>query len=104
MALALTMNMCLDHIVFYGTFTDVYVIFGHHAVGMCVNVSHRAVSFICRFWKPRGVGEVLSIFLLTYFCSFFAEAFLAVAGLPAPRRVATAPNRHNPASLIAPSP
>jgi hypothetical protein len=49
MALAPTMNMCLDHIVFYNTYTEVYVIFGHHTIDMCVNINHRAVSFICRF-------------------------------------------------------
>ena len=40
-------------------------------------------------------------------CLFFTEkilVFLATAGLPAPRRVATAPTRHSPASLIPPSP
>ena len=30
--------------------------------------------------------------------------FLGVAGLPAPRRLATAPTRHRPASLIPPTP
>ena len=40
-------------------------------------------------------------------CLFFTEkilVFLATAGLPAPRRVATAPTRHSPASLTPPPP
>jgi hypothetical protein len=36
-----------------------YVIAGHRAVELCVDVSHRADSFICRFYKPPHVGEVL---------------------------------------------
>ena len=46
-------------------------------------------------------------FVLIDLCFFFTEkilVFLATAGLPAPRRVATAPTRHSPASLIPPSP
>jgi hypothetical protein len=42
------------------------VIFDHHTVDMCVNISHRAVSFICRFWKPPCAGEVLSNFSRLY--------------------------------------
>jgi hypothetical protein len=58
------------------------VIFDHHAVDMCVNVSHHDVSFICRFWKPPGAGEVLPKFFVDKFVFFFAEkvvVFLAVA-------------------------
>jgi hypothetical protein len=35
------------------------MIAGKGVVKICVNVSHRAASFICRFWKPPCVGEVL---------------------------------------------
>jgi hypothetical protein len=64
-----------------------------------VDVSHRAVIFICRFWKPPGAGEVLSKVFIDKLVYFSVEVFLAVAGLHAPRRVATAPTRHNTASL-----
>jgi hypothetical protein len=43
-------------------------------------------------------------FVLTDLCFFFVEVFLAVAGLPAPRPLATAPTRHNPTSLSPPQP
>jgi hypothetical protein len=33
-------------------------------VEICVNVSHRAASFICRFWKPPFVGEMLPNFFV----------------------------------------
>jgi hypothetical protein len=39
-----------------------YVIAGHRAVELCVDVSHRADSFICRFYKPPRAGEVLPKF------------------------------------------
>jgi hypothetical protein len=38
------------------------VIVGHRAVEICVDVSHRADTFICRFWKPPRTGEVLPKF------------------------------------------
>jgi hypothetical protein len=40
----------------------VCVIAGHRAVELCVSVSHRADSFICRISKPPRAGEVLSKF------------------------------------------
>jgi hypothetical protein len=46
-------------------------------------------------------------FVLTDLCFFFTEkilVFLAAAGLPAPRHVATAPTRHSPTSLTPPPP
>jgi hypothetical protein len=39
-----------------------YVIAGNRAVELCVYVSHRADSFICRILKPPRVGEVLPKF------------------------------------------
>jgi hypothetical protein len=82
-----------------------------------MNVGHRAVVF-CRYSKPPRAGEVLPKFLIDsiIFISFFAEksplkrsrstpiVFLDVAGLPAPRRLATAPTRHGSASLTPPAP
>jgi hypothetical protein len=38
------------------------VIVGHHVVELCVDVNHRADSFICRFYKPPRAGEVLPKF------------------------------------------
>jgi hypothetical protein len=38
------------------------VIAGHHVVELCVYVSHRANSFICRISKPPRAGEVLPKF------------------------------------------
>jgi hypothetical protein len=38
------------------------VIVGHRAVKLCVYVSHRADSFICRISKPPRAGEVLPKF------------------------------------------
>jgi hypothetical protein len=35
------------------------VIVGHRAVEICVDVSHRADTFICRFLKPPRAGKVL---------------------------------------------
>jgi hypothetical protein len=40
----------------------VCVIVGHRAVELCVYVSHRADSFICRISKPPRAGEVLPKF------------------------------------------
>jgi hypothetical protein len=58
-----------------------------------VRVSHRVVRSICRFCKPPRTGEVLPI-LFDMLVYFFVEVFLAIASLPTPRRVATAPTRH----------
>jgi hypothetical protein len=43
---------------------DIYmcVIADHRAVELCVYVSHRTDSFICRILKPPRVGEVLPKF------------------------------------------
>jgi hypothetical protein len=82
-----------------------------------VNVGYRAVVF-CRYSKPHRAGEVLPKFLIDniIFLSLFAEkspskrsrstpiVFLGVAGLPAPRRLATALTRHGSASLTPPAP
>jgi hypothetical protein len=38
------------------------LIAGHRAVDLCVDVSHRADSFICRISKPPRAGEVLPKF------------------------------------------
>jgi hypothetical protein len=38
----------------------------HSVVDIPVNISHRAATFICRFWKPPRAGEVLPIFLSIY--------------------------------------
>ena len=77
------------------------MIVGHRVVDICVDVSHCVVSFICRFWKPPRAGEVLPNFFVDILVYFFAEVFLAAAGLP---RVATAPTRHSPTSLTPPPP
>jgi hypothetical protein len=42
--------------------------------------------------------------MLVYFFTEKILVFLATAGLPAPRRIATAPTRHSPASLTPPPP
>jgi hypothetical protein len=64
-----------------------------------VDVSHHAVIFICRFCKPPGAGEVLPKVFIDKLLYFSAEVFLAAAGLPALRRVATAPTSQSLASL-----
>ena len=38
------------------------MIASHHAVELCVDVSHRAENLICRISKPPRVGEVLPKF------------------------------------------
>jgi hypothetical protein len=38
------------------------VIVGHRVVEICVVVSHRADTFICRFYKPSCAGKVLPKF------------------------------------------
>jgi hypothetical protein len=82
-----------------------------------VNVGHHAVVF-CRYSKTPRAGEVLPKFLINsiIFSFFFAEksplkwsrstsiVFLDVAGLPALRRLATAPTRHGFAILTPPAP
>jgi hypothetical protein len=69
-----------------------------------VRVSHRAVTFICRFSKPPRTGEVLPNVFVDVLVYFFAEVFLDIAGLPAPRHVTTTQTRHSPGSLTPPSP
>jgi hypothetical protein len=70
------------------------VIVGHRVVEICVDVSHRAATFICRFWKPPLAGEVLPKFSIDrLLLNFFVEVFLAAAQEPAPQRVITAPTR-----------
>jgi len=46
----------------------------------------------------------LTYILTQHFKSRNPIVFVAAAGLPAPRRLATAPTRHYPASLTAPPP
>jgi hypothetical protein len=77
----------------------------------------------CRFWKPHCAEEVLPKFSIDSIMFFFKRrasrsragvpqrrstlpekkatliVFLAVVGLPAPHRLATAPTCHGPASL-----
>jgi hypothetical protein len=83
-----------------------------------VDVGHRAVICECRPSYRCFFGEVLPKFLIDsiIFLSFFAEksplkrsrstpiVFLSVAGLPAPRCLATAPTRHGSTILTPPSP
>jgi hypothetical protein len=40
------------------------VIVVHRVVDICVDVSHRGASFICRFRKPPRAGEVLANFFV----------------------------------------
>jgi hypothetical protein len=51
------MISCVDLLGFY-----IYVIASHHAFELCVDVSHRADTFICRISKPPRAGEVLPKF------------------------------------------
>jgi hypothetical protein len=65
-----------------------------------MDVNNYAASFICRLCKPPRVGEVLPNFFVDRLeLIFFAKVILATAREPAPCHVATAPTRHNPASL-----
>jgi hypothetical protein len=65
------------------------VIVGHHAINICVDVSHRAASFVCRFWKPPRVGEVLPKFFVDRLELFFCR------GLPCRCAITcTATRRH----------
>ena len=92
---------------------------GHRAIHIYVHVGHRAVGFLASFENLTVQGSCCQNFVLIVLCFFFAEkspseqsrstsvtpiAFLAAAGLPAPRRLATAPTRHGPASLTPPPP
>jgi hypothetical protein len=47
---------------------------------------HRAVTFICRFWKPPCAGRCYRFFVDRLVFFFFAEVFLAIASLSAPLR------------------
>jgi hypothetical protein len=47
------------------------VIVGHCAVEICVDVSHRGATFICKFWTPPRVGEVLPKFFVDRFLLIF---------------------------------
>jgi hypothetical protein len=70
-----------------------------------VCVSYRVVTFIYRFWKPPRAGKVLPKFFVDKLVFIFSEeVFLAVAGLPVPRCVSTAPTCHSLASLTSPPP
>jgi hypothetical protein len=81
------------------------VIIGHRVVEKCVDVSHHAASFICRFWKHTRTGEVLSNFFVDKLeLMFFAEVFLVAALEPTSRRVATALTCHSTISLTPPPP
>ena len=66
-------------------------------VDVCVVAGHRADDFFCRFWEPHRAGEVLPNFFLemTVFSYFAEKSESGVApcraGLPAQRRLTTAP-------------
>ena len=49
------------------------MIVGHRAIDICVDVSHRVVSFICRFWELPYVGEVLPQFSVDMFVFIFLQ-------------------------------
>jgi hypothetical protein len=49
------------------------MIVGHRPVDIFVDVSHRAASFICRFWKHPRTGRCCRIFLLIDLSYFFAN-------------------------------
>jgi hypothetical protein len=40
------------------------MIVGHHAVELCMDISHRVDSFICKISKPPHAGEVLPKFFV----------------------------------------
>jgi hypothetical protein len=67
---------------------DIYVV-----VGLRADVFYR-------FWEPPRAGEVLPKFSV----DTNQFLFVGVAGLPAPRCLATAPTRHRPAILSSPAP
>jgi len=82
-------------------YVKIYVVVGLHA------------DILCKFWEPPRAGEVLPKFLVeTNQLHFLAGGgpvggtrrstlivFVSVAGLSAPRRLATAPTHHRPATL-----
>jgi hypothetical protein len=49
------------------------MIVGHRPVDLFVDVSHRAASFICRFWKHPRTGEVLPNFFVDRLELFFCR-------------------------------
>jgi hypothetical protein len=49
------------------------MIVGHRPVDIFVDVSHRAASFICRFWKHPRTGEVLPNFFVDRLELFFCK-------------------------------
>jgi hypothetical protein len=49
------------------------MIVGHRPVDIFVDVSHRAASFICRFWKHPRTGEVLPNFFVDRLELFFCR-------------------------------
>jgi hypothetical protein len=80
-----------------------------------VVVGHRVVVFLQVLETSPRRGSVAEILSSHYYVSFSGEnllersrsiliVFLGVAGLPTPRRLATAPTRHGPASLTPPAP
>jgi hypothetical protein len=69
----------------------------------------------CRFWEPPRAGEVLPKFWVdtNHFCPFLQDLWEGLddpdqlrrrCGLPAPRRLATAPTLHRPATRTSSSP
>jgi hypothetical protein len=70
------------------------VIVGHRAVDICVNVSHRAVTFICRFWKPPRAGEVLSNFFVDILVYFFCRGLPSRCGSASRRHCTDPPQPH----------
>jgi hypothetical protein len=79
----------------------IYVVVDHCIVVVYVWMSAIVLLLLCACFRNLLVRERCT---LVFF--FFVDKvliFLAVVGLPAPHRVATAPTRHNPASLT-PSP
>jgi hypothetical protein len=64
------------------------VIVDHCVIDICVDVSHRVVSFIAGF----GNLPVRGRFYLQVCVYFFGDVFLVVVGLPASRRHHTDPS------------
>jgi hypothetical protein len=54
----------------------IVVIVGHRPVDIFVDDSHRAASFICRFWKPPRAREVLPNFLLIGLSYFLQMSYM----------------------------
>jgi hypothetical protein len=65
---------------------------------MCMSAFVLLVLF-AGFGNLTVRGRCYRIFVSIDLCFFFAEVFLAVAGLLALYRVATAPTHHSPTSL-----